>query len=115
MDPASLPEALAVLDASRSVRLCGLHVHLVSGMSAVDCLALAADALGWARSLAADSGVRLAEIDLGGGMDVDNRAPGARFDWAAYGAGLARLAGGMPGVRRPGGAAARPAVRGGGG
>jgi diaminopimelate decarboxylase len=99
MDPASLPVALAVLGASRSVRLCGLHVHLVSGMSAVDCLALAADVLGWARSWAADSGVRLAEIDLGGGMDVDYRAPGARFDWAAYGAGLARLAGGMPGVR----------------
>jgi diaminopimelate decarboxylase len=99
LDPAALPEALAILGASPWVRLRGLHAHLVSGLSAVDCLALAADVLGWARSWSAAAGVRLSEVDLGGGMDVDYHRPGERFDWAAYGAGLGRLAAGSPGVQ----------------
>ena len=31
-----------------------------------------------------------AEVNLGGGMAVDYRDPGTRFDWPAYGAGLRR-------------------------
>jgi diaminopimelate decarboxylase len=36
--------------------------------------------------------VRDPEINLGGGMAVDYRRPGERFDWTAYGRGLARAA-----------------------
>jgi diaminopimelate decarboxylase len=41
--------------------------------------------------------VRDQEINLGGGMTVDYRRPGTRFDWAAYGCGLALAA--RPGER----------------
>jgi diaminopimelate decarboxylase len=41
----------------------------------------------------------LRELDVGGGMAVDYGDPAARFDWAGYGAALARLADARPGLR----------------
>ncbi|MET9336984.1 type III PLP-dependent enzyme [Nonomuraea sp. NPDC003804] len=68
-----------------TVRLRGVHAHLASGLDAPALLDLAAAVL--ARH---DE-----EVNVGGGMAVSYTSPSARFDWAAYGAGLAAL-------RRPG-------------
>jgi diaminopimelate decarboxylase len=78
-----------------ALRLRGLHAHLASGLDAPAALAAAGRVLGFARRWCAAHGVRDPEINLGGGMAVDYRRPGERFDWAAYGRGLARAA--MPG------------------
>ncbi|GAA3682478.1 type III PLP-dependent enzyme [Nonomuraea antimicrobica] len=64
------------------VRLRGLHAHLASGLAAGPLLELARGLLEHAYE----------EVNLGGGMAVSYTSPGTRFDWAAYGAGLAALA-----------------------
>ncbi|MDQ1040760.1 diaminopimelate decarboxylase [Streptomyces sp. V3I8] len=73
------------------LELRGVHAHLASGLRAPQQLAVAGSVVDWAVRLAGRHGVRLAEVNVGGGMGVDYTAPGDRFDWAAYGAGLARL------------------------
>jgi diaminopimelate decarboxylase len=75
---------------ARSLRLRGLHAHLASGLGAAAALAAAGRVLEFARRWCARHGVRDPEINLGGGMAVDYRRPGERFDWTAYGRGLAR-------------------------
>ena len=77
---------------TRALRLRGLHAHLASGLDAPAALAAASRVLGFARPWCDRHGVRNPEINLGGGMAVDYRRPGDRFDWAAYGHGLARAA-----------------------
>lgn len=89
MDEDGVAECLRLLDGAPHLRLRGVHAHLASGLDAARMLELADRVLGYARDLG------LAEINLGGGMAVDYRNPAARFDWAAYGRGLAVL-------RRPG-------------
>jgi diaminopimelate decarboxylase len=89
MDEDGVAECLRLLDGAPHLRLRGLHAHLASGLDAARMLELADRVLGYARDLG------LTEINLGGGMAVDYRNPAARFDWAAYGRGLAVL-------RRPG-------------
>lgn len=101
MDPELLDDCASWLAAgspeARALRLRGLHAHLASGLDATAALAAAGRVLGFARRWCARHGVRDPEINLGGGMTVDYRRPGERFDWAAYGRGLARAAG--PGER----------------
>ncbi|RLL65682.1 type III PLP-dependent enzyme [Streptomyces sp. Z26] len=80
------------------LRLRGVHAHLASGLDAPRLLAVAASVTEWAAGLAERHGVPLDEVVVGGGMAVDYAAPDTRFDWAAYGAGLARLARAHPGV-----------------
>ncbi|MFI7617892.1 type III PLP-dependent enzyme [Nonomuraea terrae] len=63
------------------VRLRGLHAHLASGLAAPQLLELA-------RALLEQP---YEEVNLGGGMAVSYAAPETRFDWGAYGAGLASL------------------------
>lgn len=63
------------------VRLRGLHTHPASGLDAGPLLDLA-------RRLPIDA---YGEVNLGGGMAVSYESPGSRFDWVAYGAGLAGL------------------------
>lgn len=63
------------------VRLRGLHAHLASGLEA-------GQLLGLARALLDNP---YEEVNLGGGMAVSYERPESRFDWAAYGAGLAEL------------------------
>ncbi|MEH6379800.1 type III PLP-dependent enzyme, partial [Streptomyces sp. KLMMK] len=60
-------------------------------------LAVAARVTAWARELDTRHGLGLDEVNVGGGMAVDYARPHARFDWAAYGAGLAALAAAHPG------------------
>ncbi|MEV4374085.1 type III PLP-dependent enzyme [Nonomuraea sp. NPDC049637] len=81
MDEAGLAECLPLF--TRRVRLRGLHAHLASGLDAAQLLRLAGALL--------RTGHR--EVNLGGGMAVSYTS-GERFDWAAYGAGLAALRGG---------------------
>ncbi|MFB6938627.1 type III PLP-dependent enzyme [Streptomyces chartreusis] len=65
----------------------GVHAHLASGLEAAEQVAVAESVVTWATDL----GVRLGEVNVGGGMHVDYGDPEHRFDWAAYGTGLARL------------------------
>ncbi|GAA2831388.1 type III PLP-dependent enzyme [Nonomuraea rubra] len=63
------------------VRLRGLHTHLASGLDAEQLLGLARRLL--------DNPYE--EVNLGGGMAVSYESPWSRFDWEAYGSGLAGL------------------------
>jgi diaminopimelate decarboxylase len=78
------------------LRLRGVHAHLASGLEAPELLAVAESVVAWTVELTGHTGVRLAEVNVGGGMAVDYGAPERRFDWPAYGAGLARLAAAHP-------------------
>ncbi len=89
MDPAAIDECLDLLSTQDTVRLRGIHAHLASGLDAPRMLELAAAILEYAR------GLGVTEINLGGGMAVSYTDPERRFDWHAYGRGLAEL-------RRPG-------------
>ncbi|MFD9441104.1 type III PLP-dependent enzyme [Streptomyces sp. NPDC060006] len=73
------------------LELLGVHAHLASGLRAPEQLAMAGSIVSWAVGLAERHRVRLTEVNVGGGMTVDYAAPEDRFDWVAYGAGLAEL------------------------
>ncbi|WAU81601.1 type III PLP-dependent enzyme [Streptomyces sp. Qhu-G9] len=75
------------------LELRGVHAHLASGLRAPEQLAMAGSIVNWAVGLAERHGVRLTEVNVGGGMTVDYAAPEDRFDWVAYGDGLAELLG----------------------
>ncbi|GAA5083344.1 diaminopimelate decarboxylase [Thermocatellispora tengchongensis] len=85
MDGEGVAECLDLLGAGGRVRLRGVHAHLASGLDAPALLDLARAVLAEGRRLG------LPEVVLGGGMAVSYTDPAARFDWAAYGAGLAGL------------------------
>ncbi|TXS45226.1 type III PLP-dependent enzyme [Streptomyces sp. uw30] len=89
MDPARAEPVIRQLaDGSYpQLELRGVHAHLASGLEAADQLAVAESVVSWATGL----GVPLGEVNVGGGMHVDYGDPERRFDWAAYGNGLARL------------------------
>ncbi|QOV40633.1 type III PLP-dependent enzyme [Streptomyces ferrugineus] len=89
MDPARAePVIRRLTDGSHpQLELRGIHAHLASGLEAAEQVAVAESVVSWATGL----GVRLEEVNVGGGMHVDYGAPEHRFDWTAYGAGLARL------------------------
>ncbi|MBB2913552.1 diaminopimelate decarboxylase [Streptosporangium becharense] len=89
MDPDGVAECVAMLERQDAVRFRGVHAHLASGLDAPALLKLAAAVLEYAR------GLGVSEVNLGGGMAVSYADPAARFDWRAYGEGLASL-------RRPG-------------
>ncbi|SDI75770.1 decarboxylase [Nonomuraea jiangxiensis] len=82
MDEDGAAECLALF--TDRVRLRGLHTHLASGLDAGQLIGLAGALL--------DGDYE--EVNLGGGMAVSYAAPDTRFDWEAYGAGLAALRGG---------------------
>jgi diaminopimelate decarboxylase len=85
MDPAGVAECLALLRGQNRVRLRGFHAHLASGLDASELLRLGGAVLSFAREHGA------VEVNLGGGMAVSYRRPDERFDWDAYGKGLAGL------------------------
>ncbi|MFI1971106.1 type III PLP-dependent enzyme [Streptomyces cinnamoneus] len=80
------------------LRLRGVHAHLASGLDAPSQLAVAAAVAGWAREFGDRHGLAVPEVCVGGGMAVDYTRPRSRFDWTAYGQGLAALAAEHPGV-----------------
>jgi diaminopimelate decarboxylase len=79
MDEAGVAECLPLF--GDRVRLRGLHTHLASGLDAGQLLRLAGALLDNEHE----------EVNLGGGMAVSYDRPESRFDWAAYGTGLAEL------------------------
>ncbi|MFD4137667.1 type III PLP-dependent enzyme [Streptomyces sp. NPDC058572] len=99
MDPAEADDAVrALTDGSHpQLELRGIHAHLASGLAAAEQLAVAEAVVTWAAGLAARHRVPLHEVNVGGGMTVDYARPGARFDWAAFGTGLSRIAAAHPG------------------
>ncbi|MGD3108860.1 type III PLP-dependent enzyme [Streptomyces sp. YGL11-2] len=100
LDPTQADEVVALLagDTCPQLELRGIHAHLASGLEAPEQLAVSGAIVTWAAGLAARHRVPLPEVTIGGGMAVDYAAPERRFDWAAYGAGLARLAAAHPGL-----------------
>lgn len=99
LDPAQAGEVVTLLTDGTypQLELRGIHAHLASGLEAPEQLAVSEAVVTWAAALAAHHGIPLSEVTIGGGMAVDYAAPERRFDWAAYGAGLARLADAHPG------------------
>ncbi|MCX5374980.1 type III PLP-dependent enzyme [Streptomyces sp. NBC_00091] len=100
LDPADAETAVRLLSDGTypQLELLGVHAHLASGLDAPEQLAVAGSVVTWAADLAARHRIRLAEVNVGGGMSVDYAAPESRFDWTAYGAGLGRLANAHPGL-----------------
>ena len=100
LDPDQADEVVAKLtDGScPQLELRGVHAHLASGLDAPEQLAVSRAVVAWTVRLAERHRVTLAEVTVGGGMAVDYAHPERRFDWAAYGAGLDRLAADHPGL-----------------
>ncbi|UIX28870.1 type III PLP-dependent enzyme [Streptomyces sp. GQFP] len=90
LDPAGAARVFRALtdETYPQLELRGIHAHLASGLDAREQLAVAESVVTWAAGL----GVRISEVNVGGGMAVDYTAPARRFDWTAFGRGLARLA-----------------------
>ncbi|MQS15077.1 type III PLP-dependent enzyme [Streptomyces kaniharaensis] len=82
----------------RQLRLRGVHAHLASGLAATEQLAVAEQIVDWSAALAERLGFPLDEVNVGGGMAVDYEDPSARFDWTAFGEGLAKLLDAYPGL-----------------
>ncbi|WP_351224806.1 type III PLP-dependent enzyme [Streptomyces sp. NPDC002133] len=100
LDPSEADAVIRLLtDGSHPhLELRGIHAHLASGLGAPAQIAVAESVVTWAVRLAGRHGITLQEVNVGGGMTVDYADPGALFDWAAYGAGLARLTAAHPGL-----------------
>ncbi|MEU6760782.1 type III PLP-dependent enzyme [Streptomyces sp. NPDC046685] len=98
LDPAEADTAVRLLTDGTypQLELLGVHAHLASGLDAQQQLAVAGSVVTWAADLGARHRIRIAEVNVGGGMSVDYAAPERRFDWEAYGAGLGRLADAHP-------------------
>ncbi|MBV9026312.1 MAG: type III PLP-dependent enzyme [Streptomycetaceae bacterium] len=101
IDPARIDACLALLAGPecRRLRLRGIHAHLASGLDAAAQLTVAQRIVDWTMHLARRHRIRLDEVNVGGGMAVDYADPAARFDWTAFGAGLARILDRHPGLR----------------
>ncbi|MCT4353558.1 type III PLP-dependent enzyme [Streptomyces sp. Je 1-79] len=94
LDPSEADEVVGLLSGGTypHLRLLGVHAHLASGLEATEQVAVAESVVTWASALASRHRTPLAEVNVGGGMNVDYALPERRFDWVAYGTGLARLA-----------------------
>ncbi|MBD0690566.1 type III PLP-dependent enzyme [Streptomyces sp. CBMA123] len=80
------------------LRLRGVHAHLASGLAAAEQLSVAERIVTWSADLAERHGLPLSEVNIGGGMAVDYDHPARRFDWTAFGEGLAKLLDAHPGL-----------------
>lgn len=87
LDPAQADTIVGLLtDGSYpNLELCGVYAHLANGLHATEHLAVAESVVAWTAELAARHGLRLTEVNVGGGMAVDYEHPERRFDWQSYG------------------------------
>ncbi|KJS56161.1 hypothetical protein VM98_08910 [Streptomyces rubellomurinus subsp. indigoferus] len=103
LDPDQAEECVRLLTGGgplgRQLLLRGVHAHLASGLAAAEQLAVAERIVEWSAALADRHGFPLEEVNIGGGMAVDYDDPAARFDWTAFGEGLAKLLDAHPGLR----------------
>lgn len=102
LDPERAEECVRLLTGGgslgRQLRLRGVHAHLASGLTAAEQLSVAEQIVIWSAELAERNGFPLTEVNIGGGMAVDYDAPAERFDWTAFGEGLAKLLDARPGL-----------------
>ncbi|WP_030254462.1 MULTISPECIES: type III PLP-dependent enzyme [Streptomyces] len=102
LDPEQAEECVRLLTGAgplgRQLRLRGVHAHLASGLPAAEQLSVAGQIVAWSVALAERHGFPLAEVNIGGGMAVDYEDPAERFDWTAFGEGLAKLLDAHPGL-----------------
>ncbi|MFF2145755.1 type III PLP-dependent enzyme [Kitasatospora sp. NPDC058190] len=102
LDPDRAEECVRLLTGGgplgRRLRLRGVHAHLASGLAAAEQLSVAEQIVIWSAELAERHGFPLAEVNIGGGMAVDYDDPTQRFDWTAFGEGLAKLLDTHPGL-----------------
>ena len=90
IEQASIPDAIAVLDACRALRFEGFHFHTVSNnRDAAGHAALCAAELRLARGWAQEHGLDLRTVNLGGGWGVDYADLDWRFDVAGFARALA--------------------------
>lgn len=101
LDPRQADAVAAALASGRfpGLRWRGVHAHLASGLDAPDLVRTAESVVTWSVALAERHGTELAEVNIGGGMNVDYTAPDQRFDWQTYGAGLDRITAARPSLR----------------
>lgn len=100
LDPALVSRCVELLaePGFERLRLRGVHAHLASGLAAEAQLAVAEQVVEWSLDLAARHGLTFEEVNVGGGMAVDYADPTDRFDWTAFGTGLAKLLDRHPGL-----------------
>ncbi|MBC6448946.1 type III PLP-dependent enzyme [Actinokineospora xionganensis] len=91
MDPAEADTCAASLESSRGIEFVGIHAHLASGSDPEPCAAQGAAIHHWAIDYARRHGLPLAEVNIGGGMNVDYVRPERVFDWAEYARHLSAL------------------------
>ncbi|QKG25634.1 alanine racemase [Actinomadura verrucosospora] len=91
MDEDALEECARRITGNPHITLRGVHAHLASGLDAPAMLDLAHRIAEWAIPWLKTHGVDDPELNIGGGMAVDYTSPESRFDWRAYGAGLADI------------------------
>ncbi|MCP2321839.1 diaminopimelate decarboxylase [Hamadaea flava] len=76
--------SVASLAASLGVPVCGFHLHAVSNsLDAPAYAAFAADAVAWSRRTAAELGIDLRYVNVGGGFGISYDDPGRSFDLTA--------------------------------
>ncbi|MFE5855305.1 type III PLP-dependent enzyme [Streptomyces sp. NPDC056500] len=99
IDPAEADAVVrTVVEQHPQLELRGVHAHLASGLTAPEQLAVAEAVVDWSARLMARHDLVLHEVNVGGGMTVDYARPQDRFDWHAYGRGLASLIERHPGL-----------------
>ncbi|MFD7503308.1 type III PLP-dependent enzyme [Streptomyces sp. NPDC059850] len=98
LDPERVEDCLPLFTPDGPLRPRGIHAHLASGLDAPTQTAVAARIAAWTSELSDRHALGLTEVNVGGGMAVDYARPDTRFDWKAYGAGLAGVADRHPGL-----------------
>ncbi len=85
LDPADVPAAVAVARAAPGLDLVGFHLHAVSNsLDPHGYAAFVHEAVAWSHDAAGRHGIRLREVNVGGGFGVDYTGGGG-FDLAALG------------------------------
>jgi len=92
LDPAELPAALDLLTSSPSLELRGLHFHLLSHqLDAARHASLLEHYVGTFLALRERHHATWTVLNVGGGIGINYREPGAQFSWESFARALAPL------------------------
>jgi diaminopimelate decarboxylase len=92
IDPLELPDCIEFIRDQPQLQLRGFHFHLVSHQQDAEAhLALLADYFRQVRCWREQFGLVIDQINVGGGIGINYRAPHEQFDWPLFSAGLHRL------------------------
>lgn len=100
MDAVDITRCLEALPQLPSLRFAGIHAHVASGLDADAHIAVSAAVLRYVEALEAAHGIRVDEVNLGGGMAVSYDPDGVQFDWARWAEGIQLLRVGAHAERR---------------